>query len=158
MGSAAGYQQSLQKIIDEVIAPSAAEVDQVARFPSAAIDAMSKAGLLALISAKDVGGMGEGTRAASYVVEKIAEACGSTAMVVCMYYSATAVIEKYGSDAVRRDIAAGEFSPGAIATGFDKVQRLKDEMAQGRELRLNRLGFRDGESTRLAHLHTRNFM
>ena len=55
-------------------------------------------------------------------------------------------------------LAAGEFSPGAIAAGFDKVQMLKEEMAQGRELRLNRLGFRDGESTRLAHLHTRNFM
>ena len=108
MGSAAEYQQSLQKIIDEVIAPSAAEVDQAARFPSAAIDALSRAGLLALISAKEVGGMGESMRAASYVVEKIAEACGSTAMVVCMHYAATAVIEKHGTEAVRREIAAGK--------------------------------------------------
>jgi alkylation response protein AidB-like acyl-CoA dehydrogenase len=108
MSGAAEYQQSLQKIIDEVIAPSAAEVDQAARFPRAAIDAMSKAGLLALISAKEVGGMGESTRAASYVVEKIAEACGSTAMVVCMHYAATAVIEKHGTEAVRREIAAGK--------------------------------------------------
>ena len=108
MSGAAEYQQSLQKIIDEVIAPSAAEVDQAARFPRAAIDAMSRAGLLALISAKEVGGMGETTRAASYVVEKIAEACGSTAMVVCMHYAATAVIEKHGTEAVRREIAAGK--------------------------------------------------
>ena len=55
-------------------------------------------------------------------------------------------------------LAAGEWSPHAIATGFDTVQVLKVEMAQGRELRLSRLGFRDGEATRLAHLHTRNFM
>jgi TusA-related sulfurtransferase len=55
-------------------------------------------------------------------------------------------------------LAAGDWSPAAIAAGFDKVQILKDDMAQGRELRLNRLGFRDGEATRLAHLHTRNFM
>ena len=108
MSAAAPYQQALQKIIDEVIAPSAAEVDQSARFPRAAIDAMSKAGLLALISAKEVGGMGEGMRAASYVVEKIAEACGSTAMVVCMHYAATAVIEKHGTETVRREIAAGK--------------------------------------------------
>ncbi len=108
MIGAAEYQQSLQKIINEVIAPSAAEVDQAARFPRAAIDAMSRAGLLALISAKAVGGMGESTRAASYVVEKIAEACGSTAMVVCMHYAATAVIEKHGTEAVRREIAAGK--------------------------------------------------
>ncbi len=55
-------------------------------------------------------------------------------------------------------LAAGEWSPNAIAVGFNKVQTLKDEMAQGRELRLSRLGFRDGEASRLAHLHTRNFM
>jgi TusA-related sulfurtransferase len=55
-------------------------------------------------------------------------------------------------------LAAGEFSPNAIALGFDKVQTLKSEMAEGRELRLSRLGFRDGEASRLAHLHTRNFM
>ncbi len=108
MSTAAPYQQALQKIIDEIIAPSAVEVDRAARFPREAIDALGKAGLLALISAKDVGGMGEGTRAASYVVEKIAEACGSTAMVVCMHYAATAVIEKYGSDSVRKNIAAGK--------------------------------------------------
>ena len=108
MSTAVPYQQALQKIIDELIAPSAPEVDRAARFPREAIDALGKAGLLALVSAKDVGGMGESTRAASYVVEKIAEACGSTAMVVCMHYTATAVIEKHGSDAVRRDIAAGK--------------------------------------------------
>ena len=108
MTDATTYQQSLQKIIDDVIAPSAADLDKGARFPREAIDAMSKAGLLALISAKEVGGMGEGMRAASYVVEKIAEACGSTAMVVCMHYAATAVIEKHGADAVRREIAAGK--------------------------------------------------
>ena len=33
MSSAATYQQALQKIIDEVITPSAPEVDGAARFP-----------------------------------------------------------------------------------------------------------------------------
>ena len=108
MSSVATYQQALQKIIDEVIAPSATEIDGAPRFPRPAIDALSRAGLLGLISSKDVGGMGEGMRAASHVIEKIAEACGSTAMVVCMHYAATAVIEKHGADAVRRDIAAGK--------------------------------------------------
>ena len=55
-------------------------------------------------------------------------------------------------------LAAGEFSSAAIAAGFDKVQVLKSDMAEGRELRLSRLGFRDVEASRLAHLHTRNFM
>ena len=37
-----------------------------------------------------------------------ASACGSTAMVVCMHYCATAVIEAHGPDDVRRAIAAGD--------------------------------------------------
>ena len=102
------YLTALQKIIADVIEPAAIQTDSAAKFPRAAIEALSKAGLLGLISAKEVGGMGEGVRAASDVVERIGQACGSTAMVVCMHYCGTAVIEKFGADAVRRDIAAGK--------------------------------------------------
>lgn len=55
-------------------------------------------------------------------------------------------------------LAAGEGTPPAIAAGYAKVQALKLDMAQGREVRLNRLGFGQSEATRLASLHTRNFM
>ena len=55
-------------------------------------------------------------------------------------------------------LAAGEWTPPAIAAGYAKVQALKLDMAQGREVRLNRLGFGQSEATRLASLHTRNFM
>lgn len=102
------YLTVLQKVITDVIEPAAIETDRAATFPRAAIDALSKAGLLGLISAKEMGGMGEGIRAASDVVERIGQACGSTAMVVCMHYCGTAVIEKFGAEAVRRDIAAGK--------------------------------------------------
>jgi len=84
------------------------EVDKNAAFPRAAMEALAKAGLLGLISAKEVGGMGEGMRAASAVVEKIAEVCGSTAMVTAMHYSGAAVIEKFGAMPVRKEIAAGK--------------------------------------------------
>ena len=102
------YAEAIQKVIAEVIAPSAAEIDGSAKFPRAAITALSQAGLLGLISAKEVGGMGEGVAAASDVVEKIAQVCGSTAMVVCMHYCGTAVIEKFGGTQIRKDIAAGK--------------------------------------------------
>jgi alkylation response protein AidB-like acyl-CoA dehydrogenase len=69
--------------------------------------ALSKGGLLGLISALDVGGLGQGLRAAAMAVERVARECGSTAMVLSMHYAATAVIEKYGSRSVREDIAAG---------------------------------------------------
>lgn len=98
----------LQKIISDVIEPNAVQTDSAAKFPRAALDSLASAGLLGLVSAKEMGGMGLGIDAASDVVERIGQACGSTAMVVCMHYCGTAVIEKFGADAVRRDIAAGK--------------------------------------------------
>jgi alkylation response protein AidB-like acyl-CoA dehydrogenase len=102
------YLTKLQKVIADVIEPSAVEIDRLAKFPRAAIDSLSKAGLLGLVSATEMGGMGEGIRAASDVVERIGQACGSTAMVVCMHYCGAVVIEKFGAESTRREIAAGK--------------------------------------------------
>lgn len=55
-------------------------------------------------------------------------------------------------------LAAGAWSPAAIALGFEAVQALQREMAEGRRLRLQKLGFEEDQARRLAHLHTRNFM
>ena len=55
-------------------------------------------------------------------------------------------------------LAAGSTEPEAIRTGFERVQRLKQDMATGRKARLVRLGFSAGEAERLSGLHTRNFM
>ena len=55
-------------------------------------------------------------------------------------------------------IAAGSLTPQAVRQGFERVQQLMREMADGRFTRLLRLGFERGEAERLASLHTRNFM
>ncbi|MEP6895808.1 MAG: acyl-CoA dehydrogenase family protein, partial [Chloroflexota bacterium] len=52
------YLEKLEKVITDVIAPSAMEVDEKGIFPRASIDALGQAGLLGLLSAKEVGGMG----------------------------------------------------------------------------------------------------
>jgi alkylation response protein AidB-like acyl-CoA dehydrogenase len=101
------YLQRLNDVVSETIAPSAVEVDRHAQFPRGNVDALAKAGLLGLISAKEVGGGGEDMRAAAHVIEKISEACSSTAMVSCMHYCATAVLEKFGRIDVRKAIAEG---------------------------------------------------
>ena len=101
------FLESLEPIIANVVAPAAAEIDQSGAFPRAAIDALGAAGLLGLISAPEVGGQGHAHRAAALVVERLAQACGSTAMVVCMHYASTAVIEAHGPRSVREAIAAG---------------------------------------------------
>src|SRR5438105_3962812 len=95
------YLASLERVIDEIIAPSAVEIDRTGAFPRAALDALGKAGLLGLVSATEVGGLGEAHRAATLVVEAIGKYCASTAMIVCMHYAATAVIEAHGPREVR---------------------------------------------------------
>jgi len=55
-------------------------------------------------------------------------------------------------------LAAGAWTPEAIATGWAKVQTLQDEMDEGRRRRLGRLGFPPGEAADLSALHTKNFM
>jgi alkylation response protein AidB-like acyl-CoA dehydrogenase len=101
------YLESLEQVIADVVAPAAAEIDQQGNFPRAALDALGAAGLLGLISAAEVGGQGQAHRAAALVVERLARECASTAMVVCMHYAATAVIEAHGPRDVREAIAAG---------------------------------------------------
>jgi hypothetical protein len=55
-------------------------------------------------------------------------------------------------------LAAGEWTPQAIALGFEKVQQLKREMEFDRTARLEKLGFNTKEARALSALHTRNFM
>ena len=106
------YLTNVEKIATDIVAKNAIEVDQAGAFPQAAIDALRDTGMLGLISAKSVGGLGQGPRAAALVVERLARECASTAMVTCMHYTAAIVIEKYGAEAVRKQLAQG----GHLAT------------------------------------------
>ncbi len=105
--TAPAFLDVLEEIVTEVVEPAAADVDARGAFPVAAVSALGSRGLLGLLSATDVGGLGGSLEDAAKVVRRLAAACGSTAMVVCMHYCATAVIEQYGSEDVRRSIAAG---------------------------------------------------
>jgi alkylation response protein AidB-like acyl-CoA dehydrogenase len=123
LATAPSYLASLAPIIDDVIAPAAVEVDRRGAFPRAALDALGKAGLLGLVSAREVGGLGEAHRAATLVVEEIAKHCASTALVVCMHYAAAAVIEAYGPREEREAIAAGRsISTLALAESGSRSQ------------------------------------
>ena len=107
MTTDAAYLATLEPIVTDLIKPLAAELDREARFPREAITKLGEAGLLGLISAKDVGGMGHGLREATEVVERIARDCPATAMVVTMHYAGTTLIELHGPEDIRREIAAG---------------------------------------------------
>src|SRR6266404_587088 len=53
---------ALDEIAQSVIGPDAVTTDKEGRFPKENIDALRKAGLLSLVSAKNVGGQGQGLR------------------------------------------------------------------------------------------------
>jgi TusA-related sulfurtransferase len=55
-------------------------------------------------------------------------------------------------------LAAGDWTPQAIAKGYDAVQKLQSEMDDGRQRRLVHLGFPADEAADLSALHTKNFM
>jgi hypothetical protein len=55
-------------------------------------------------------------------------------------------------------LAAGSWSPAAIADGYARVLALQDDMDEGRRRRLVRIGFAPDEAAELSSLHTRNFM
>ena len=55
-------------------------------------------------------------------------------------------------------LAAGAWSPEAIARGYAAIERLQADMDQARQRRLTRLGFPVDEAAALSALHTRNFM
>ncbi|KWT87795.1 MULTISPECIES: acyl-CoA dehydrogenase family protein [unclassified Variovorax] len=101
------YLSRLEPIVAEKLEALAPVTDKEARFPRPAVDALAQAGLLGLISSKEVGGMGLGMAEASRVIKRLAATCPSTAMVVAMHYCAVAVLEQLGPEPVRRKIAAG---------------------------------------------------
>ncbi|MYS21855.1 acyl-CoA dehydrogenase [Streptomyces sp. SID4948] len=98
----------MKRVIEDTVLPRSAEVDRQGVFPAEALAALRRTGMLGLLSAAEVGGAEASLATAATVVEHLATACSSTAMVLLMHYSATAVIEAHGSQDVRRAIARGE--------------------------------------------------
>ena len=101
------WSDKLQSLI-EATREDAPAVDGDATFPTRTVDALRASGLLGLISSKDHGGLGGGPRDAAFVVERLAQECGSASMVACMHYAGAAVVEAHGTDDMKKQVASGE--------------------------------------------------
>lgn len=99
---------AVDKAVGDVVAPRAPTVDAEGAFPKESIAALAAAGALGVLSAESVGGAGLGPRQAAAVVERVAKTCASTAMITTMHLAAAAVLEKHGSEDVRREVASGK--------------------------------------------------
>ena len=98
---------AFDRVVTSVIAANAEAVDRDARFPDDNLKALSDVGILGLTVAADHGGGGGTMADAAVVIERLAGACGSTAMVVLMHYAAVGVIEAHGPDELRQAIGGG---------------------------------------------------
>ena len=114
--------EQVEQIAVELVAKQEAITDKEAKFPTAAVAALGKAGVLGALSAKEVGGSGLGPRAAVLIVERLARECASTAMVVCMHFAAVAVLEKQGLTDVRKQAAAGALATLAFSEAGSRSQ------------------------------------
>jgi alkylation response protein AidB-like acyl-CoA dehydrogenase len=101
------HDAALERICSETVAANAEAVDREGAFPSESIAALQSAGLLGALSSKESGGLGLGLNGATRVIQRVAEECGSTAMVLTMHYCGVAVLEAYGNLQIRREAASG---------------------------------------------------
>jgi alkylation response protein AidB-like acyl-CoA dehydrogenase len=101
------YEELLERICRESIAPNAPAVDRDSGFPDRAIESLKAAGFLGAMSSPEMGGLGLGLAGVAKIVRRVAEQCGSTAMVLSMHYCGVAVLEAHASVDVRRAAAAG---------------------------------------------------
>lgn len=109
--SAQEHVATASRIAAEVASQHAAEVDERASFPSESMKALADAGLYGLCLSKEIGGKGEDMRAFAGVVDELAGACGSTAMVYLMHVAAAQAIATSSTladrDSILREIGVG---------------------------------------------------
>jgi len=101
----------IHDIASKIIAPAAAENDRAGDWPSSSLTALADAGLLGLTVSKEQGGFGAGPSDFVAVVEELAAACASTAMIFVMHVCGTEVIKQSSlprRDSVLSDIAGGK--------------------------------------------------
>ena len=101
------HAENLEHVCKTTVAESASDVDRYQRFPAESIEALRSAGLLGALSATESGGLGLGLEGAAQIIRRVAEECGSTAMVLTMHYCGSAVLEAYATSEVRREAASG---------------------------------------------------
>lgn len=94
------------------IGPRAAEYDRLAQYPKKSLDALRQAGLWALRTPKEYGGLGADLVTTCLVVEEVAKKCPSTGMCYKMHLEATELVNQiatpYQIERFVKPLARGE--------------------------------------------------
>jgi acyl-CoA dehydrogenase len=105
---------ALRGIATEVAARHADDVDARSRFPHESLAALKAAGLLAAPVPAALGGAGASVRELAAFCSTLAQACGSSAMVLAMHYSQVACLVRHAADSAffreyLRELAARQY-------------------------------------------------
>ena len=92
----------VREIVEQHVAPAAAEIDRAASFPEVGYQALASAGLAGLLIDPQYGGSGHTTVAYAAAMEEIAAACGSTSLVYMTQMHAAFPIEAFGTPEHKR--------------------------------------------------------
>jgi acyl-CoA dehydrogenase len=87
---------SVRRIAAEVAVPSAGDVDAKARFPEETVAALRESGVFSASVPRELGGAGCTMAELAQLCSTLAQACGSSAMVLAMHYSQLACIVRHG--------------------------------------------------------------
>jgi alkylation response protein AidB-like acyl-CoA dehydrogenase len=104
--------ESVRELAGDKIAPYAADVDEQARFPQEALDALVKADLQAVHIPEAYGGAGADAIATVIVIEEVARACASSSLIPAVNKLGTVPLLLAASEEVRQrylpPVARGE--------------------------------------------------
>src|ERR1700753_1188097 len=104
--------QTVRELAEAKIAPFAAEVDEAARFPQEALDALTSAGMQAVHIPEAFGGEGADALAAVIVIEEVARVCASSSLIPAVNKLGTVPLLLSGSEELKRrylpPVARGE--------------------------------------------------
>lgn len=122
-----GFAETARQIARDVALPMAADVDEKARFPEESLRALAEQRLLGLCLPTDFGGKDQPPRTFVAVVEELAQACPSTAMVYVMHVAAArAVVASSGlgprDDLLRRMASGGHLTTLAFSERGSRSQ------------------------------------
>jgi acyl-CoA dehydrogenase len=88
---------SVKRIAREIAAPNAADVDAKARFPGETIAALQGSAVLSACVPREFGGAGCTLSELAQLCSTLAQACGSSAMVLAMHYSQLGCIARHAT-------------------------------------------------------------
>lgn len=91
-----------RRFAEDELAPNAAEWDEKKHFPVDVIRRSAELGLAGIYTREDVGGSGLGRLDAALIFEALSAGCTSTAAYISIHNMCTWMIDRFGSEALRR--------------------------------------------------------